>query len=288
MEGSRGLPDHRHITTRYLGGWQSFGIQAQQWLQSQGFRLDIRRNGRVGEGSSQEGGGHGSGGTWGARLRPRARGILYALTALWGDPQNPQGMETKSASEGGGSRFWGHVMPTLPLPHPSCRDTSITICMTAATASAIKLTQCFLCLWKLHVPRAQIGTQGVSGNGLSNLSQGLLFPLPHSQPTLKCHPGTTWTPQPGCPWSSTHPESPQMGHPTPPDGPPCCCWTWTARHPGPCRHPRTLESPRTGPLRTTPQSPHTENWASWGCPGVTPNPKVIQNWVPPGHPKTPG
>lgn len=31
----------------------SFGIQAQQWLQSWGFRLDIRRNGRVREGSSQ-------------------------------------------------------------------------------------------------------------------------------------------------------------------------------------------------------------------------------------------
>lgn len=101
MEGSRGLPDHHHITTRYLGGWQSFGIQAQQWLQSQGFRLDIRRNGRVGEGSSQEGRGHGSGGTWGARLRPRARGILYALTALRGDPRTLRAWKLNLPLRGG-------------------------------------------------------------------------------------------------------------------------------------------------------------------------------------------
>lgn len=157
----------------------------------------------------------GSGGTWGARLGPGTRGNLYMPTALRGDPQNSQSMETKSTSERvgkaptqGGQWVLESCDAHSPSPHPFCHDTLITIYMTAATASAIKLTHRFLCLWTDPAPRSQTGAQGVTRNGLSNLSQGQLFPLPHPQTILKWAPWDhLYTPS-RCPWSPMHPEPP--------------------------------------------------------------------------------
>lgn len=177
-------------------------------------------------------------------------------------------------------------MPTVPAPHPSYRDTLITTCVTVATASAIKLTQRFLCLWTA----AHSQTPGWDAGSVWEWTQqpqpraALPSPTPTTHPELGTlgPPGNPSLGVPGHPpiqnptkWGTQNPsngtpKAPQMGH------------LAAAGHgqPGIQNHadtPKLWSHPELGtpgPLQSHLKPfESTQNWASWGCHMITANPE---------------
>lgn len=164
--------------------------------------------------------------------------------------------------------------------HPSCRDALITICMTAATASAIKLTRRFLCL--RTAPRPQTPDWGAGGVWEWAQQPRPGAALPSSTPTA--HPELDTLGPPGHPNLGVPPTQnpPKWGTQDPPNGtpnPPQMRHPAAAGHrqPGTQSHADTPK-PWSHPELGTPGPPHshpkpfeaTQNWALGGCLRVTP------------------
>lgn len=176
------------------------------------------------------------------------------------------------------------MMSTLPLPHPSCRDTSITICMTVATAPAIKFTQRFLCLWTAPCPQTpDWGTGGVwewtqqpqpgaalpSPTPTAHPEGGTLGPPGHPSLGVPGHPPTQNPPK----WDT---QDPSDGTPNPP--PPK--WATLLLLDMDNQAPRAMQTPQNSGV--------TQNWASQDHSTVTSNPELGILGLPQGHLKSQG